>query len=278
MKKAILLILLSLAVYSCEEVIENPSLPYKEQLVICGVLEAGKPVSQIRITRTLPPLDRYQKDKALITDATAYIEYNGARYNLEYDSMSDFYYNNELTPVIGGVYRIFVSAGSLSADATTTVPDTVLIESFQLKRIIDYDQYSGENWYYQVHTLFKPAPGAVFTGLTYQYSGEPNSSYVDFAFRASDTLKSGRVSYPVIDMGFTWYTDSTEYINLINSMNYDCHIISWDEPFYDYFITRYEGSSDDEIFGTSGINIRGNINGGLGIFTGKSRTVKKIRL
>ncbi len=278
MKKTILLIILSLALFSCEEIIENPSLPYQEQLVIRGVLEAGKPISNIRITRTLPPLERYDNAKAIITDAVAYIEYNGMKYSLEYDSQSGFYYNNEIIPLIGGKYSISVESGNMKAEAATTIPDTVVIESFQLNIVKSEDPYYDDYWDYKVTANFKPQSESAYTGFAYQNEGEPYSSWVDYAYQISDTLKNGRISYPLLGISYYYFSDSTEVIKMINAGNYYCHIVSWDKPFYEFFTTRYEGSSDDEIFGTSGINIRGNIKGGIGIFIGRSRAVKKVWL
>ncbi len=58
--------------------------------------------------------------------------------------------------------------------------------------------------------------------------------------------------------------------------NYTAYIISLDLPFYNYHLTRWEGDGGDDIFGTSGVNVRGNINGGLGLFLGLSSSGKKI--
>lgn len=275
MRNLFLIIVLSIMLYSCEEIVENPSLPYKEQLVIRAVLESGKPVSGVRISRTLPPLEEYDSEKALIQDADVNIESNGKIYKLDFDNHSGTYYCDELIPAIGMKYALKVTRGNLHASAVTTIPDNVNIESFLLKIKKADNNYSEMYWDFIIESVFKPKTGAVYTGYFFSYDDNGNH-YVDFAYKTSDTLKNGRLFYPISSFGYDSNLDSTLFKENINNYDNKCRIDSWDAPFYDYFITRYQGNSDDDIFGTSGINIKGNIVGGIGVFIGKTSTVKKI--
>jgi hypothetical protein len=272
MKNILLIIALCIVLISCEEIVDNPGLPYKEQLVIRAVLEPGKPVSDIRITRTLPPLDIYDEYKALITDANAIIEYNGTEYKLDFSNSSGTYYNNSLVPVVGGTYRLRVEKGSMKATAETTVPDSVVIESFFIN-FYEVDNRFGDNFLnFNFFVNFKPVNNAVYTAKYYfNFNDYPN--YQENIYRNDDTLKNGEISYLIQNLSYDLNTETPDTNDIKNSISKNsCAIISWDPAFFNYFITRYEGNSDNDFFGTSGTNIKGNLSGGLGMFIGKTTT------
>lgn len=276
MKNILFIIALCSILISCEEIVENPGLPYKEQLVIRAKLEPGIPVSDIRITRTLPPLDIYDENKALITDASAVIEYNGTEYKLIYSNTGGTYFNDELIPVVGGTYRLRVEKGNMKATAETTVPDSVTIESFFIDFFEVDTRYGDRYLNFRLYVNFKPVNYAVYTAQ-YQYKFNEYPDYQDMIYRNGDTLKNGRIAFQMQNFSYSLYTETPDTNEIKKSIKENsCEIISWDPAFYNYFLTRYEGSSDNDFFGTSGINIKGNIVGGLGMFIGKTTTKKKI--
>jgi hypothetical protein len=276
MKNILLIIALCSILISCEEIVENPGLPYKEQLVIRAILEPGKSVSDIRITRTLPPLDEYNENKALITDADAVIEYNGTEYKLNYSNSSRTYYNNELVPVVGGTYRLRVEKGNMKATAETTVPDSVTIESFFIDFFEVDTRYGDRYLNFRLYVNFKPVNNAVYTAQ-YQYKFNEYPDNQDMIYNSEDTLKNGMIEFLIQNLSYSLYTETPDSNEIKKSISENtCTIISWDPQFYDYFITKYEGNSDSEFFGTSGTNVRGNISGALGMFIARNITKKKI--
>jgi hypothetical protein len=260
---------------SCEEVVQNPNLPYKEELVIKAVLENGKPIEDIMIIRTLPPLEEYSMEKSLIKDAEAYISVDGEKHKLIFDNYKLTYYVENLTPQIGKKYSLSVKWKNLSASASTEIPDTVSIESYSVKmeEVEYYDGYKES--YFILSAIFKPKYNSVYTGYTYH----PNDQYKyfnEYAYRYSDTNKVGRIVLPVNNQ-YYWYEQPMDTTDFKESMkDYYCLLESYDFQFYKFFITRYNGSSNDDFFGTSGVNIQGNINNGIGLFIGRSSNKSKI--
>jgi len=275
-RSSFLLILTCLLILSsCEETVDNPELPYEEQLVITAVLEAGKEVTDIVITRTLPPLEEYDFEKAAVLDAEAVIKSGSEEYQLISIGQGS-YYAKDLIPEIGEQYKLEVRWKNLRASASTKIPDTISIEAFTIEKEKNEDDYGWEEWMYIVKAVFRPKSTSVYTAYSYN-TGYFIKEYTNYAYRTEDTLKNGMISLPVYQRYFDGGIIDTNKIR--NDLkNYSCSVESYDKPFYNYFLTRYKGNSDDNIFGTSGINIRGNINGGIGLFIGMASTTKKIEI
>ena len=268
----ILILFLTIFLSSCEQTVENPDLPYKEQLVIRAVLEAGKIVEGIEITKTLPPLESYDYEKALIKDAVAVIKSGDSVYPLVFDAAYGRYYAANFIPEAGRKYFLEVKAGKMSATASTIIPFPVEIDTFYYKFSEQTTDWGEKSWQYNVYAEFKPYSGSVYLGFSFREEGFDIWT-TDEIKRIQDTLKSGKIPLPVMHY---WSYDSS-YIKE-NIEEYTANIYSFDKQFYYYYITRWEGDPGDDIFGTSGVNIRGNINRGLGLFIGMATTRKKIDL
>ena len=273
MSKNIIKLCLTLLFFtvSCEQTVENPELPYEEQLVVSCLLEAGKDIQNIIITRTLPPLDEYDIEKALIKDADAVIKSGDKTYPLEFDGKYS-YFTDSLIPESGEKYLLEVKWKNLTASAVTTVPEAVDIDSFYYK--IEKKEYDWGwiEWECVLFAEFIPQSAAVYSAAVYSIY-DKYKIYSEYAYRMQDTLESGKISMPV-------YQTSSNDTNQIKYelQQYDCILEAYDKPFYNYFLTRYRGNSDNDIFGTSGTNVRGNINGGIGLFIGMASTEKKIEI
>jgi len=263
---------LLLLTLGCEQTVDNPDLPYEEQLVIRAVLEAGKNVDDIEITKTLPPLETFTHGKALIEDAEVIIKSDGISDTLSYNRVSQRYYSNDLVPVSGKKYSLEVKYKNLKATAITLVPETVEIDSFYYRKI-EEDRWEGEiYWSYIVYAEFIPKSDDVFLGGS-SYINDPYINYYYDIKRSRDILQNGKISLPFM----YFYPNDTNKIGQ-ELRNFNAHIISFDQAYYNYFITRWEGGGGDDIFGTSGVNVRGNIKGGIGLFIGMSSTEKRIEI
>jgi hypothetical protein len=249
----------------CEQTVENPELPYKEQLVIRAVLEAGKPVDNIEITRTLPLLESYSIDKALVKDANAVIKVGDTTYTLIFDNYSEKYKCESLIPEVGKKYFLEVKSKNITATAWTIIPEQVEPDKFSYKRQFietNNGEWSDKFWEYRIFAEYKPQVGASYLSA----SGYDNDIYRNYSYeikRSKDTMSNGKISQEIFSYT-TYDTSNFEY----DIKYYWCSIDAFDSQFYYYYITRWEGNSGDDIFGTTGLNVRGNIIGGIGVFIG----------
>lgn len=269
-----IVLILSLLV-ACEETVEDPNLPFKEELVIAGSLTPGESVDEILISKTLHPLDEYDVEKAFIRDADAYIEVDDKQYELKFNEIENSYYVDSLIPEIGKTYNINVSWKEHNAKATTFIPDTVNIEYFE----IDYEEFKQEdggyynNYSYDVilYAVFAPNSNSAYAG----YFG--NNVYFDYCFKNSDVKQDGKIHLPIANI----YLYSEKQLNHDELKAYidnrQATVRSWDVDYFNYFTTRYEGDSNDFIFGTSGNNVQGNIENGIGYFYGYSSTTQMLK-
>jgi len=63
-------IAISFIVTACQTAVDiSIELPYEEKIVVRGLLLAGEPLTNVQISRTLPPLEVFTYEKVLITDA-----------------------------------------------------------------------------------------------------------------------------------------------------------------------------------------------------------------
>jgi hypothetical protein len=281
MKKFVILNILALLALlgfqSCEQNVDA-ELPYKEMLVIRATIQAEKTPITLRLSKTLPPLTSYSDSLAMINNATVVIIGPGdIRYEMKYQAQNDNYYLN-ITPHSGETYKVEVRYDNLFAYAETTIPDSVLIEKYSLTKT----KFKGWNdrymWDIAVNAEFRPsAKNCYLSGyLSEYYTGEKFRSYqYDLINRIKDTIPGGKLRMPV---NIATYED-TSWFNIDNYKGWEGFIESYDQQFYDYYTTRYNGSTDSGIFGTSGENIRWNVKGdGIGVFIGFARSRKLITL
>lgn len=120
----LLILMLSIPlVYGCEESISNTDieLPYKEELVVQGMLTAGSLNDTIKISRTLPPLENYSEADAAVTDADGTVTGDGIEYRLVHID-DGIYYVDGLRPEAGKTYRLDVSWKGLKVNASASIP------------------------------------------------------------------------------------------------------------------------------------------------------------
>ena len=279
MKKTILFLIaisaIALSLSSCEQNVDA-ELPYKEQLVIRAVLEADVLTKDITITRTLPPLVDYTYDAALVINADAYIIGPGEKkYKLIYNPSSQKYKVDSLIPKAGETYRFEASANGKYAYAQTIIPEKVTIENFALS-FEKVESWRYESWLVVISAYFKPINDYVYIAGVRRLSQGRDYLY-DYVYdeikQPSDILSDGRLKIHVVEH----YTSDTSSFNLNAFKGQESFIESYDNQFYSYYNSRNDGSSNSDIFGTSGSNIRWNIKGdGIGLFIGLNRAAKVI--
>ncbi len=273
--KIIIIILFSvitLSFNSCERTVGNIELPYVEQLVIKCVLEPGKLVEKVRVEKTLPPLDSYSPDKALVSDAKFIINDGTQDYVLQY--ANGYYYSYELIPQEGKYYNMRVEWKNKVATAETYIPPQVTVEGYEFKIITNTGL--GNKWY-DVYLYFKitPEANAVYQGGTFS-EGEKYLNFYSDPSRYEEKGSDGKLK---INFGSYYYQnveiDTNKLYDEIIAGN-TFAIASYDKSYYNYWITQYNGDTGSGIFGGGGLNVSWNIEGdGIGLFIGRNITVKE---
>lgn len=271
--RKILIIILALTILSCEEYVVVDDLPYVQTLVVQGIVQHNKNVDSIKITRTLPPLQVYSEDSALITDAEVRLDAGGRLYRLIYDAKTKAYRLEGLKGIKGIRYKLTVIWKNYKTEAATFIPDTTIVDSVYKVVQKSEDKYFSHT--IKVYARFKPRHNCVFLGGFYYntFLENPYKSYPLSIYKSSDTAKDGKIHLPL----FEWSTNDLSDTNRLKNQ-YFFYIDAYDEQFYDYYMSRHEGDPSDDIFGTRGRNIKGNVTGnGFGIFYGKNETIVRLK-
>ncbi len=273
-KEIITFILLLIGLISCEETVQNPDLPYEEQLVISGLLAYNQSNPTFKISKTLHPLETFNYDKAIIKDAIAYLNDGENQYPLIYDSTNQNYYAENFKPEIGKSYTLTVKWKDKIATGFTYIPDTCKFEKFEYtitENIQSNNGYKEYTYNLKIYAFIIPDSETVYT-TTIESLYYTNDAIQ--CLRYEDRDKNGKLKLLIINEIFWSETkiSNDEIKELIKNKisNANVKIISWHPDYYKYFQTRFEGQMDDFIFGTSGKNIQGNIKNGIGFYYGYS--------
>jgi hypothetical protein len=132
----IMILLSSLAVSSCEEILDADGLPYEEKLVIHGIIMADSGFVSVDISRTLPLNIPFDTAQAFIKDAHATISDGTTTYDLKHSSSLSGYYASGWAPREGATYTLDVDWHGLHTHASTTIPqggsiDTCWVETVE---------------------------------------------------------------------------------------------------------------------------------------------------
>lgn len=260
---------------SCEQTITDIELPYKEQLVISCLLEAGNENPVITITRTLPPLEEPNQENIAVAGASGKVVCNGTEYPLVLSSDNDYVIQG-LTPEEGKDYYLEVKWHDLTAKANTHIFDAITYKGY----FFDTKEIEYKNWDGQVikqlelslYAETEPESNAYYLTLkNYNYGGSQNYFWITYLTEGNANLINNKYGVLLYSYEFSYY-DNIEDMkqNMLNSIY---KIYSFDRGFYNYWITREEGYMENGVFGNTGRNIKGNVNGdGIGVFVGTAAT------
>jgi hypothetical protein len=113
---------------------ESPVSPTAEQVVVQAYLYADEPVSDIRLTRTLP-LGGQETEAPPVNDAEVSLQKHGVEYKLTASQGDSGYYHyskDDLAVRAGDDFQIIIRYGGLTIEAETSVPpapDSVNVSS-----------------------------------------------------------------------------------------------------------------------------------------------------
>ena len=266
MKKYILIVILLLIAGCKNDSIVSNDLTYQEKLVIRGIEQAGDWWS-VYITKTLPPWAAYDSATAEVPDAKVFLIHNNQDTIPLYYIGNQLYVNRDNRAQMGDSYTVIAKWKNHTATATTKIPGYFRYEN----PTIGYELQNNNkdtNFYIQI-TVY-PVKDAIY-GISWRLSGY---SYQDTvmgdAIRFRDRDPSGKVivkSRP-IPHELVWYSWA---------FTLELQLSSYDEQYYNYYMSQTSNQASDNVFGRSGTNQLWNVTGdGIGIFCGRTDTLMEV--
>lgn len=261
-----LIIILFFNFFGCESDIVENDLSYSERMVVRGLLEAGKPI-QVYFGRTLPMQEPFDTSKANLQNVFAYIQNKNRIDTLVY-SFGGIYQTKDLIAQNGEKYLLFAEWNGKKITAETTIPFTTTFQAGRLDTLIQNNDTT-----FYIRGFLTPRPGAVYGGSWSVISSNPSYVLEDSVLtelqREQDKdllgnliIKTRPIPKEIIKQ---WR----------NSLFIRIH--AFDENFYNFFLTQDANNATNNIFSSSGINLRWNINGdAIGLFIGKSDFIIRI--
>lgn len=265
------ILLMMIVVSSCTEIIDNSSLPYTEQIVIRGVLVAGQPIRNISVIHSLPALDSFDMNKAMINDAVVTITIDNIKHTL-INKGQGLYDADSLIAQSGKSYILEVKWQGRSCNAITSVPYPVDI--IKVVKAPINKNFRTQLWRVGLDGRAKiPAEVACVGGaeLVDSLGIEPMiRKYVSRVYREQDTGKTGLTAISVFT---TDVQDTNNIVYTTGSYKLNLFVEAYDIQFFDYFKTRSNGESIASLFGFTSSEVTWNIKGdGIGLFIGMARS------
>lgn len=296
-KTILLLLLAAFCATGCEKIIDIENDPSKQQLVLNGIpMDGQRAFVYFAHTRFfLDPSNNQPLDSvsmALFVNGTAYTP----------DSVVNCKYFFPYTYVEGDSLEIVAHAGSRSASAKTYVPLVPVISNLQLVNNefgstfryyladFDFQDHGGVDEYYNLALTVRDS-GVRFNEWKQQYDTVDSVHTSYFMLRTNPEI-TGSASNSVPMLGYL-YTRNLFRDTEIDGQNYHVsmrilHLVDTNEvqPFkheytvslesvtparYRYIIDVSRQNSSMSFFSEQG-QVRGNVEGALGIFAGSSRS------
>lgn len=260
----LILVFFSVFFSSCEQVIENPTLPFEERIVVYGILVPNQQI-RIFVSKTVPPLSNEPVYLSL-QDALVQLESDGETYTLYSEVASNpwdgrYFTTNLLQIQEGKQYNLTVQWKGKTARSTTFIPPKPILKSFWKSDTVFYEGTNQQDGRHRLNFSSPSMVNTMITGIAY-FSGDTNYSVVetmDFSeeFNFLDYNKfedSSVVSYETsLGPGEILYF----------------RLLAVDQAFHIYMTTNDRRNNNDGIFGGGGGNPVWNVYGdGFGLFLG----------
>lgn len=255
-----------------------PELPYEEKIVIRGLLESGQLLSDIQISKTIPPLDEFTYEKVFVGDANARITVDGQSFVMELQPRTStaatvpyrsLYRVPNLRVQQGKTYFIEVRWKNLIAKAEARVPLTPNLDSVSIRTsIVPVRTTLGTvvmDTVFESRAIIRARANELYrigTTLNDAATGRVLSSrgFGEAAFAASSEI--------IAVTSNTWRSNTFALPVLSNRVQSRIIVEVYDGAFYRYYQTRAR-SGQVGLFSPGGPNIEWNVTGdGLGEFAG----------
>lgn len=254
--QAIVLVIIPLIISNgCDQVdIINPTIIYKENVVVRAELIANKIFQGVLFTKTLPVGTTYTIDIAGLKDVEAYIKVNGSQViPLHYsgDGLYKPYYDYKIEP--GASYELFAKHLGDPIYSKTYVPGVPSVRSVIYRPDVYYLQGDVQ------------ANSSESYGAMWSYSGGPGEIIAD-DFYSIETLPS------VVSAGDLTVRTQAIPEQYRGSGNIDMRVYAFDRAFQKYFESKGNGKPVEDSFIHGGDNIGWNVEGqnAIGLFIGYS--------
>ncbi|MCC6549675.1 MAG: DUF4249 family protein [Ignavibacteriaceae bacterium] len=247
--------------YGCENSVEEEDFPFEVRLVIRGILEPGKPVTNIYIGRTMPIAAQFSQGFANLANASAVILHNNTFYPLRHTT-NGLYRNDTLIISTGETYQLVVQWEDKLATAETTIPNRGIIERPVVKSAI-----SGTGSKNYVESSVLPWTNEVYAATWVSFFSGGAVAQEDSSI--ASVIKRG-------DNGLLKVTTNQVPSNL-GTQNLGLRMYIYDAPFYDYYYSQGSNRTSDLVFGQPQNNIKWNVQAdGIGMFIGRRDTLLSI--
>lgn len=260
---------------ACEEVLEVDDLPFEEQLVIRGVLQAGDTVRTIYVGKTLPyrePIfsaySSLDDAASWVKNATVLIACDGRLYSLHYTFKGN-YANDSLIVQTGKTYALTVQSQGKRVEAQTVVPsdpelDTAYVVS---KTQIDVGRSQSAWFQYTVKGIVNAETQGAAIGVGFSLA------YFSF-YDSTKNLIGLPFSYNVYDTrNFSGVMEFSASETSVEGEPFFITVQNFDRPYF-----RYYKTAGNELNTTTGgyAPVAWNVTGdGIGMFIGASRSVSR---
>jgi hypothetical protein len=269
--KVMIMLVMAAMTAGCHTEIDVGDLPFTEVLIIRGVLQEGDTVKTLYVGKTTPYQQEYYKIygaqanddfKGWMNDAVVSVECDGKTYPMSYRGTGN-YGNDSLIVAAGKTYRLHASWNGHHAEAVTTVPRSISIDSVtvvgrtQLRENGDWQLYD-----YTLEASVNNHMNSVFDMTVIQGVSSPLYSYYEGnAVCKSETAGSSDHVKLQIACNLSFAT-VPGFINK-HTMIVQC----FDEPYYFYRL-----SSDEQLSSQIAWNVTGDA---IGMFIGATKPMIK---
>ena len=254
----------------CEQVIENPDLPYEEKIVVGAFVMAGSQRITIDVTKTLPLTEKYSHKAAVLTDADVRIKSTNGDVKAIYNTSEEMYYADVPAIQAGEIYELTVLWNGKKATSTTRVPEVPTVVS--TSSVPDYKRAETYVKYYTFTTDFSYKP-EICVGLLSERVTSYQPGEADMNLYMDNLLSKLYYAKTVVsnDDESIHYKRTSDFFYFGGEFNYYYHSALFAAFDYPYHAMNISGGryNDGDIFGSSGSNPRFNIKGdGVGYFIG----------
>lgn len=244
----------------CEQPSDVSEFPYEAKVVVNCVIQAGRAIDKIHISRTLPiPVD-YSDEFADIRNASVAIQTDDTLIVYKYTDRFT-YSNSGLIAKQGKTYTLLVQWEDKFATATTTVPRIGVASAPSMKSIV----VSGkEEKYLETQVQPKEKEAYLCTWMCYYNIG----TLAGEAQRFSEISASGQGEKVIVR------SEPLPSTLLGSGFKYGLRLHIYDPQYKEYYLSQTDNQVSGNIYLRTNTNIKWNVRGdGIGMFIAKADTL-----
>lgn len=264
--KKIFLVLFSILILfnGCENVSDVETvIPYKEELIVRGVLKAGKIFEGVSFTKTLPLYVEYKIELAELKNVIAYLKEDGIKViPLQYVGGGIYKPKNSLIPQTGKLYELYASWNGRDVYAKTIVPEEPEIREVKFSSIGNEENFMTGKVTIRPGEVYGSSISLYDNGVT-EWESDNVHSLVGVSGSGLELVRTPKIPKD--------YYNSPSYRSILTM-----HVFAFDKQYFDYFKTQNANEPIKNAFSQGGGSIIWNVKGeGIGMFIGMSDAYKR---